>query len=761
MISFSCMTIISRPHHLLPYYFSVPKLPSQLLSKSRMLNPRRIRTLADEVIDDSEPERESQRLAAKEGRRRAKTASQASRPPIHTIEISDSEESSIRVPPSHHDGSISGVRPSLLDEFTSTSLSQTEEASGAYTGKIVTGAESVDRPLEREGATTDSAPTPSDPSHVLQFEATDSFAPSTSRLAAVMPCPPPDVLSSDSEDEPGHHLNLGQFAYDKPRLPPKRVDSVRSRLPSSTSDELPCKKKTERRVKYGVAADFSDAQLSKLLRCVSCEQRWTTRKTSSEKVKHIQSCANKHSLANETLSALIRQELQKVVAQEDKLDGKAKVKAKSKAIDPEVPKTFLEAIVDGSGAKKKGRRVAVEATVCTLTQARGGILDRARAFLGAGSGDSDLSASSSGDNENDRIQTRIPGAKFAGVTSWETRVPVPEPDPLIPASTRAFAPSKLGQKPSIFDDEPPFPPATQAFAPSKLANGLYSRAVHAAALDEDMDAPPATQAFAPSRFQSKARGLASDWVVDIPSNNSFSQTTCSSDSSVLNQPDRVPTRHVSYSYPDVGSSSSVPCPQHPSLPSNRRGRTRSPEPRSASSSIEVIDCRNQASFGHVQGELDNPHWTNDDAVLHFSPPEDFNGELRQTISSDSDLDPRPKTLELSATRVTHAQSTTPPKRRRGRPAKLRETARPPGDDQIDDADTDLDSNLQTSIIKDTSLHLRVLRYEPIDLKVFMAMAEQLGLPPRGLKLKLRSFLDRQAINFYDAEVNGRGTRGHP
>jgi len=73
---------------------------------------------------------------------------------------------------------------------------------------------------------------------------------------------------------------------------------------------------------------------------------------------------------------------------------------------------------------------------------------------------------------------------------------------------------------------------------------------------------------------------------------------------------------------------------------------------------------------------------------------------------------------------------------------------------------ELESRLLQIIRSDKELHLRILRYEPIQFDDFVQMATMNGLPARGLKLTLWQFLDKQGINFYGAYQSGSRSRKH-
>ncbi|KAF7965533.1 hypothetical protein HWV62_43056, partial [Athelia sp. TMB] len=70
-------------------------------------------------------------------------------------------------------------------------------------------------------------------------------------------------------------------------------------------------------------------------------------------------------------------------------------------------------------------------------------------------------------------------------------------------------------------------------------------------------------------------------------------------------------------------------------------------------------------------------------------------------------------------------------------------------------DDDWERELKSKILSDEDLHLRILRYEPIHFDVFLKKVTTGEKPSGKLKLALRTFLDKQAVNFYGAEPSGR------
>lgn len=192
------------------------------------------------------------------------------------------------------------------------------------------------------------------------------------------PTPPPIAtlevpLSSDSESE--SRLKLCRFAFRAPPSKSKITDLgglpcsgsvvAADKLPESTSAP---KARLKRPITHRFSNDFSDAQLASLTSCVSCNLKWTSTKTAIQKVIHIQNCAKKKFLSDETVRMLLRKEIQSCSDQKSTEEGQRSV-------------TFLETVVNEVSRTKKGRRPHILGTVKSLPETRGIILGRARAVL--------------------------------------------------------------------------------------------------------------------------------------------------------------------------------------------------------------------------------------------------------------------------------------------------------------------------------------------------------------------------------------------
>ncbi|TDL29407.1 hypothetical protein BD410DRAFT_779808 [Rickenella mellea] len=185
--------------------------------------------------------------------------------------------------------------------------------------------------------------------------------------------------------------NLNRLAFvAKLPNPPPRVSQSLSRTPSTDSVKLhhpqppPRSNKSTSPASYGW--DFSEIELSRLLKCISCGIKWTVRKSATQKLAHIKTCARKTHLSHETVKTLIQREINasslSVAAGTSKGREKEKRKVKDQASVDAPPKTFLEHVVleDSEGQKKRRRKHGPE-TVQSVSDTRGTILEKAKLLL--------------------------------------------------------------------------------------------------------------------------------------------------------------------------------------------------------------------------------------------------------------------------------------------------------------------------------------------------------------------------------------------
>ena len=162
----------------------------------------------------------------------------------------------------------------------------------------------------------------------------------------------------------------------------------------------------------------------------------------------------------------------------------------------------------------------------------------------------------------------------------------------------------------------------------------------------------------------------------------------------------------------------------------------------------------------------------DNAVIHYEPTNDI-----PSLPSPAKSIPgsgQARTRRSSRSRSASPNPTPTPERktrtRKTKPASKKAKQ----DEQI--SDEDLHAKLRERIEQDATLYNRILRYEvciPISLKyvdsdalahqpihfdVFFALVADIDTASRGLKLRVREFLDDQAIHFYGLVSTSDRTR---
>ncbi|PCH41238.1 hypothetical protein WOLCODRAFT_162921 [Wolfiporia cocos MD-104 SS10] len=710
--------------------------------------PPRLATLAQtrryaiqtlEVISDSEPEREERRQRARQYKKKIHSV----HPPSSSfssntkiIEIPDSDDTSPSASPvgNASTGEVIDITDGYCDsEIPSQKPSAEDHATGPEAGPsmredaiVISSSEEI---LDVDAGTSDtSLPSIHDLLNVKQATTSHrAFKPSSklsTRKTSYLPSALRGGLSGNESDSDSERnvLKLARFAYVNPTKPSRqsslasasnlsRVGSVVSVASSNASTRA---RKATRDVThpYPFAAEFSNADLARLRTCVGCERTWTTRKTGIEKLKHIKTCARKKALTEDTVTFLIRKELEATPVI-DKQDV------------PAQSKTLLGEVVQ-DGTRRKGKRKEVVATVKTIAENRENILNRAQTLL---------------NEEYPRHRMKD------SLQNEDDDVPLPPP-------TQAFGESALAKRQNVngVGIRPiVFPPPTQAFVPSKLAMAY-------GATDGLKRASPSP---GPSHTVCSATLLALDRIDDV-------QANCST-----NDADRTPpTRHR-----DGGE-----CPSSYNSGSPREDggfpRTRSPD---------VWD-REQNRTGDVHGQyfdfdLDQENWNNDDAFLHFEPNVDAalrGSDSDTSLSAVSPLNsPKrkrgqkraPKTAsvkaadkkgftqgEAKAATSSPTQPSTSAKSKSKRKATRRAESPPEG--WV--SDVEFDNTLREAVLRDRELYLRVLRYEPVHLEVFLQLATEVGLD-RGRRrnlmiVKVRQFLDKHAIHFFGAVERTRRVR---
>ena len=256
------------------------------------------------------------------------------------------------------------------------------------------------------------------------------------------PTPPPittlePLLSSDSEDE--SRLKLSRFAFQavhktevgKPGILSRSVSTAA--LQTLSKPSYAPKARTKRAKVHRFFNDFSDRQIASLTNCVSCNLKWTSKKTASQKMIHIQNCAKKKYLSDQTVTTLIREEVESSCSQNSPGAGPTIAKEGEKST------TFLETIINDI-PQKTGRRPQVLETIKSLPETRSSILGKARAVLDASMQHNDFA---------------VPD----GVQACTNEVPC----------TQAFGTSVLARRADAYSREQLSPPQTQAFSESALS----------------------------------------------------------------------------------------------------------------------------------------------------------------------------------------------------------------------------------------------------------------------------------------------------
>jgi len=178
-------------------------------------------------------------------------------------------------------------------------------------------------------------------------------------------------FQNDSDSDASSSLSLGRFAFvnarggpSKPKPPKANAIKPTVSKPNTKADAP--SKGVQTNNKQSVL-DISGNDMSTLLKCVCCDAHWTARKGTKQKMTHIQSCAKKHGLRDDTVYALIRKEL----------------KAASAKTSTEVPvETFFDEVVHDAAPRKRVRRqVEVTATVKNLSETREDILAKAKTVV--------------------------------------------------------------------------------------------------------------------------------------------------------------------------------------------------------------------------------------------------------------------------------------------------------------------------------------------------------------------------------------------
>ncbi|GAV98964.1 protein [Lentinula edodes] len=212
-----------------------------------------------------------------------------------------------------------------------------------------------------------------------------SFAPKTAGSARLFV----DLGDYNSElDNTLPELRLARYAHtsarpNKPKTNPSHSARAMSTSFGSSRSAI-VKKITAQTLVQRLSDEFNADSISRLLMCVCCNLKWTTRKSMSQKLTHFKTCAKKHGVQDDTLVDLIRKGIINLPAVQPKGKGTSIV------VDDASPKTFFDEVMHDAAPKKRTRRQEVKSTVKDIAEMRNAILLKARAIVAKG--DSDVRA---------------------------------------------------------------------------------------------------------------------------------------------------------------------------------------------------------------------------------------------------------------------------------------------------------------------------------------------------------------------------------
>ncbi|KAJ3909898.1 hypothetical protein F5879DRAFT_917993 [Lentinula edodes] len=619
--------------------------------------PRYRRKIEEEVVEDSEPEREAARLEQLQtskamGSHFEKPSDSYTKATSQNFELSNSVIE-ISGASSHHSSS----RLKLIREPTDDSLVETSS-------HVLNKRNMSDLPQSKShGEVDNSIIDISDSSiELLQSAGTipKSFAPKTAGPAQLF-------------------VDLGDYNSELDNtLPELRLASSRSAI---------VKKITAQTLVQRLSDEFNADSISRLL-------------IVSQKLTHFKTCAKKHGVQDDTLVDLIRKGIMVSPAVQPKGKGTSIV------VDDASPKTFFDEVMHDAAPKKRTRRQEVKSTVKDIAEMRNAILLKARAIVAKG--DSDVRAlreHGTGEHSDSDLSINF-----------------------VLSSTPRFAKSSLASRSGLqarymfYNDggtheSPPSSPNT-SFSPFS---------------------PPIQQLPPSPPISSSGMGEVLQPLMDIDVHNLHT---------LSNNKYPVPRNSYSHSQSPISTSSR---PNQATLKISKTFGTPNSPPLTPSPQ-KVISLTSSASPPTYSPFKDRYYTSDedmrqymDDAYLHYDPEDNThslsttNQPLRRTPSQ---LSPAP----LSPKSKSRSRSTTALRKKPAIKEKI----------VIDAAWAE---DIRNKIMKDTTLHLRILRLEPIHFDVFLSKIEgQDQQPSAKLKHHLREFLDKQAINFYGAEPVGRQRR---
>ncbi|KAJ3559179.1 hypothetical protein NM688_g493 [Phlebia brevispora] len=745
----------------------------------------------EEVVEDSEPEREEQRQYEKAKRRERRSQNPSGKSPevIDFIELSDDshpEHVPIRTTPAPIEPRSIIVISDDSDDSLFATTTKRDVAKGHEGPRSPKSSRTCSfddssilpdirdilglpsKPTTQVTNVVDALPSQETVESPPKTQTTLGLSTQISQLTEIRVSAEPEAGSEDSGSAEEHRrpFSLARFAYVPSR--PSRTPSV-SRLPSrsvstssvgpsrsasvlSISPEVvsgtaiaepmkqPAKRGRKPRTPSQAFASVSERDMVQLLRCVACNLAWTTRKTAAQKVKHIQSCAHKAGLTDETVGMLIKEELEKTPAVKP-----VKNKGKSKAKEEEPMTLLAEKINDETGKRK--RRAPVEGTVREIAEIREDILERARQLLNGGTRPTSvLRERDDGRPEQGDIDAAPPLTQPFGESALARRFQAARAL-LSQNATQVRVPSSTQD---CGDQDAESPPRTQPFGESALAR-QFGAPSH---LISDQEQPALHNPHADTHINASWLDASDEeddaygfrvFPVSVSPTSEHSVLIGTNANDSLNA--RIPPFH----------SSSSPNPVNNAFV--RQGEILEAE----TGTLHYAPDLQTAAADNYMFEDDYDQWR-DDAMLHYEP------DLEQTLPNCLAEDMPSKKAKTTATRTkrksrsklsrpqivleseTEEPATTQAKSKsQGKTKKVLLT------------EEEIHAHLREGILADTKLYMRILRYEPLPLDLFVqlvvsAFPEETIKVTGPLKLQIRAYLDQQAIQSYDHEQNKPRTK---
>ncbi|KZT53288.1 hypothetical protein CALCODRAFT_54796 [Calocera cornea HHB12733] len=352
----------------------------------------------DEIIEDSEPEREEKRRQLKAAR---KAVESRQTPPLGAVPLN--------IQPADRQGHAptapTGQAPQRLDDSPAPLILNSTEDLAADTAPDVT-------------CTT----LPSFDELVLP-EATDPAA----------------TGGSEEEDDPSvivmestRPLSFANFAY-KPTSAARngRASSPIS-VASSVSSARARPMSTSATTSKWLNCPLPETKMKMVTKCPCCDLSWTARKSSQMKWEHIARCAKKNDFMLEMVQDNLEQQLEAAGAN---AEAEVKPKKRNKSApeqkeEPPKPDTLLERVTHQAAPPRRTKKQNIAATVQNISQAQQVIAEKARDLLSVAEPPPAVAMEATGAEDS-------PVAHFGPQEATSSGA-------FLPPATQAFAPSKLG-----------------------------------------------------------------------------------------------------------------------------------------------------------------------------------------------------------------------------------------------------------------------------------------------------------------------------